>query len=56
MKKCENPNGKERWKDKMSMNLNILPLVFTGRGIDYSKLNLKNIKSIFSAQATSTFT
>lgn len=49
----------------MSMKLNILPLVITSRGMDYSELNLtifwrhlntKNIKSIFSAQVASTFT
>lgn len=40
MKKCKNPNGKERWKDKMSMKVNILTLVITSRGMDYSELNL----------------
>lgn len=49
----------------MSMKVNILPLVITSRGMDYSELNLtifwrhlntKNIKSILSDQVTSTFT
>lgn len=40
MKKCKNLNGKERWKNKMSMKFNIFLFVIISRDMDYLELNL----------------